>query len=425
MDTGAIDKGRQDKQIMQTQDTHILVLNRSFWPDIEATGQFLTELCERLVRKYKVTVIVGRSYYAEKDVFKPGRLYNRETFNGINILRVRHTRFWKGNLLGRIINWFTYGVLAFTAALKIKPKAIIACTDPPFLGIITMVLGRLKQVPFIYNCRDLYPDVAWEMGRLDKADLLGRIFDYLNKKAFSCACGVVCLGESMKNRIIGKGISREHIRVIPDWVDTSRIKPVSRSDNPLLEKFGLREKFVIMYSGNIGLSQDFRLILQSVAKINDWSSFYLVFVGEGALKESLKDETESLGLENVLFLSYQSPDMLSFSLSMADLHLIPLKKGMAGTIVPSKLYGIMAVAKPYLAITDKQSEPARLAGEFGCGLWVDPDDLEGIKQTIVWALSHPRELEKMGQIGRQLAETKFEKSVVIGEWFDVLNEKNI
>ncbi len=408
---------------MESKDKHILVFNRSFWPDIEATGQFLTELCEQLAKIYKVTVITGRSYYVQKENFRLGRLCCKELFNDIEILRVRHTRFWKGSLSGRIINWLTYSILAFIVALKIKPKIIIACTDPPFLGIIAMVLGRLKSIPFIYNCRDLYPDTALEIGRL-KHGFISYIFDYFNRKAFYKASFVVSLGLSMEDRLKSKGVSPDRLRVIPDWVDTSIIKPIAKIDNPLLEKFGLKNKFIIMYSGNIGLSQDFSPILQSIAMIRDLSSFYLVFIGEGAGKKHLKNEVKLLGLDNVLFFPYQPRDMLSLSLGMADLHIVPLKKGMAGASVPSKVYGIMAVARPYLAITDKESEPARLAEECGCGLWAMPGDIEAIAQAFSWAISHPDELERMGKNGREAAVTKFDKEVVIKEWFEVLDSFN-
>lgn len=406
---------------MQNQDKSILILNRSFWPDIEATGQFLTELCEQLAKIYKVTVITGSSYYIKKGSFKLFRLYSQETFNGIEILRVWHTRFWKISLIGRLINWCTYSISAFVVALNIKPKIIIACTDPPFLGIMAMILGRLKSIPFIYNCRDLFPDVAWGLGKLDQSSFLSRSYDYLNKKAFNSARLVVCLGQSMKNKLITKGIPEERIRVIPDWVDTSTIKPVLKKDNFFLKKLVLTNKFIIMHSGNLGLSQNLSLILQALTMVKNSSSFYLLFFGEGAAKESLKEQARLLGMENVLFLPYQTKDMLSFSLSMADLHIVSLKKKMLGAVVPSKVYGIMAAGRPYLAITDRGSEAARLAEKYGCGLWVDPDDAERIAESLDWALNHPHELEEMGQRARQLAETKFDKGIIINEWLKLLD----
>ncbi len=404
---------------MRDGNKHVLLINRSFWPDMEATGQFLTELCERLAEDYKITVIAGRSYYAQEKDFLPFRLYKKEIFNGIDILRVRHTRFWKISLIARITNWLTYSILTFMAALNMKPAVIIVCTDPPFSGIMAMILGSLKSVPYIYNCRDLFPDVAWSLGRLKKGNLLSQVYDCLNKKAFRSAYFVVCLGSSMKNRLIAKGIPGERIEVIPDWIDSSQVKPVPKADNYFLKKLLPVNEFVVMYSGNIGLSQNLEIILQAATLIKDRHSFYLVFLGEGAAKDGIKQKARLLGIKNALFLSYQPKETLAFSLGAADLHIVSLKKGMAGAVVPSKVYGILAAGRPYLAITDEESEAASIAKEYGCGLWVAADDVEKIADSLEWALNHPAELEAMGRRGRGVAETKFDKKIVINEWLEI------
>jgi glycosyltransferase involved in cell wall biosynthesis len=401
---------------------HILLFNRSFWPDIEATGQFLTQLCEQLAKKYRVTVVVGRSYYVKKDSFGPFCFCKRETLHGIEILRVRHTRFWKGRFLGRITNWLTYSLLAFIVALRLRPDLIIACTDPPFVGVIAFFISRLKSVPFIYNCRDLFPDVALELGRLQPG-LRSRMFDSLNKKALSAASVVVCLGQSMKERIEAKGIAEHHLMVIPDWADTTVIKPVPKENNHLLEKFNLRDTFVIMYSGNIGLSQDFNSLLHALTRVEEHFPFYLVFVGEGSGKRKLRRQTQSLGFRNAVFLSYQSIDTLSYSLSMADLHLVPLKKGMAGASVPSKVYGIMAAGRPYLAIADRESEPVRFVEEYRCGFWAPPGDVRKISDVIMQILGNTRELEEMGRRARNIAQERFDKNVVVSKWFALLDSQ--
>ncbi|MBI4335556.1 MAG: glycosyltransferase family 4 protein [Candidatus Omnitrophica bacterium] len=401
----------------------ILIFNRSFWPDMEATGQFITELSRRLAERYEVTVITGRSYYVKKDYFGIGRLYKRETYDGIEIFRIRHTRFWKKNLNGRIANWVTFSALALIAGLRKNADIIIVCTDPPFLGIIGMAIGRIKGTPFIYNCRDLFPDVAWGIGRIKKTNLLGRAFDYINKKALGRAARVICLGASMEKRIRQKDIPRIRIKRIPDWVDTCAVKPIPKDKNPLVKKFGLDGQFVIMHSGNIGLTQEFDSILKAAAMLKGSCPFSLVFIGEGAGKRCLKEKAESRGLsDHVFFFPYQPFDMLSYSLSLADLHVVAMKKGMAGAVVPSKVYGIMAAARPYLAVTDIDSEPADMAQRLGCGLWADPDKADKIAEAIRWAAGHPDQLRTMGMAARKTAVEEFDKNIIIQKWFAVLDE---
>ena len=407
---------------MNDHKGHILFLNRSFWPDLEATGQFFTELSIELAKNYRVTVLAGRSYYKAVAPFKTAAFYNYESFKGLEIIRIRNTLFWKKNLLGRLMNWLTYTVISLSVLLKENPELIIAGTDPPFLGIVANFIRRLKNIPYIYYCNDLYPDVSIALGKIKGSNLFSRCFDYLNRKALSGASLVVCPGQSMKNRIRAKGIREEDILVIPFWVDIERIKPITRDKNYLIKEYGLEDKFILMYSGNFGFLQDFSGILQALAKIKDISRLAIVFIGEGARKEELKTEVASRGIKSTIFLSYQPLELLSFSLGMADLHLVPLKKGAAGTVVPSKVYGIMAVARAYLAVTDKESEPAIFAREFGCGLWADPLDFDAIAAHISWAMSAPQELENMGKAGRQFIEADFNQAKVMGEWLKIIEK---
>jgi len=406
---------------VQQKLKHILVMNRSFWPDTEATGQFITELCKGLTDKYEITVISGRSYYIKEDNFKLFCLYKKERLGKIKILRARHTRFWKTNLAGRIINWTTYTLIAFSLALQTKVDLIIVATDPPFLGIAAMLLGKIKSIPFIYNCRDLYIDAAVALGKLKPHGLVARSYDYFDTIAFNSSLAIVPLGVNMGNRLIVKGVAKEKIRVISDWVDTNIIKPVPKEQNPLLDKFGLKGKFVIMYSGNIGLTQDLDLILKVAADFKARSSVFFIFAGEGAAKENLKRLAAALAINNILFLPYQPIDMLSYSLSMADLHIISFKKCLSAAIVPSKMYGIMSTGRPYLIVGDQESEPARIARDFQCGLWAQAGDIEAITKSIAWSYDHQPELTQMGINGRRVAEEKFAKDVVIKEWLNLLD----
>jgi len=401
---------------------NILLLNRSFWPDIEATGEFLTELCLGLKESHSITVIAGRSYFIKEKRFRGINFYRREKLDDIDILRVRHTVFWKGNLAGRLINWLTYSVYSSLLLLFVKkPDVIIVCTDPPFLGIIVMVIGRLRGVPFIYNCQDIYPDVALVLGKL-REGMLSKTFDFFNKKALYSARFVVPIGKSMKDRLVAKKVPEGKIKIIPYWIDISKIKPLPKNENPFLKELKLENKFIIMYTGNIGLSQDFIPILNALEKVKE--EVCLFFLGHGVKKDFLKDKARLMGLENVFFIPHQPREKLPIFLSMADLHLIPLIKGMSGAIVPSKMYTIIAAGKPYLAITDPDSEPAVLAKEYNCGLWAAPADEAAITDRIVWAVRHPKELQEMGSNCRKLAETKFDKNIIIKEWFNLLEEIN-
>jgi putative colanic acid biosynthesis glycosyltransferase WcaI len=401
----------------QTGD--IVIFNRSFWPDIEATGQLLTSLAEQLSKNYPITFVAGRSYYTETDGFQGVQIFRYENHKGINIIRLRHTRFWKKNLIGRLVNWSSYTLLALMIGLlKIRPKLIIVNTDPPFLGIVGMILKYWHKVPLIYNCRDLFPDIAIELGML-KEGVISRTFDFLNNKALSYSDMVVPLGNSMKQKLEQQGVVPNHIKVIPDSVDTDFLKPIERNASKILGELDLNGKFVVMYSGNIGLSQDFSSILKAAALVH--VPFMLVFVGDGSGKDDLMKESSELGLKNIISLPYQPYDELPNSLNIADLHLIPLKREISGSIVPSKLYPILAIGKPYLAIANQESEPVNIAKQFGCGLWAEPGDVIDIKEKIEWSIKNRPKLLEMGMVGRKIALECYNKDKVTKEWVKTID----
>lgn len=399
----------------------ILLLNRSFWPDVEATGQFLGELCEGIAEKYQVVAICGNSYFEDKNLFSFDADNLGKNFESINIIRVWHTRLWKGNLIGRVINWLTYCISAFIVALRQRFDVAIICTDPPFLSLIGAALKWLKDRPFIINCRDLYPDVALALGKM-KQGFFCSVFDYINKKSFCMASCVVCLGPSMATRLVQKGLPERKIKVIPDWADTQSIKPILKKDNRFIPRIETRNEFIIMYSGNLGLSQEFELILEALFTVSKEEPIQIVFIGEGVGKKKLKRKINVMGFNNVSFFSYQPKEELAHSLSAADLHLIPLKKGLKGAIVPSKLYGVMAAGRPYIAITDEESEPAIFAKEKACGLLADPDSVESIVAALKWACNNKDELIEIGKRGRALAEKQFDKKIVIQKWLSLLEK---
>ncbi len=401
------------------KSTDIVIFNRSFWPDIEATGQLLTDLAEQLSKNYTITFVAGRSFYNETDRFKGIQFFRYEHHKGINIIRLRHTRFWKKNLLGRLVNWSSYTLLALTVGLlKIRPKLIIVNTDPPFLGIVGLILKYWHKVPLIYNCRDLFPDIAIELGML-KEGVISRTFDFLNNKALSHSDLVVPLGNSMKLKLEKKGVDPNHIKVIPDSVDTDFLKPIETDGRKILGELDLNGKFVVMYSGNIGLAQDFSSILKAASLIDD--TFTLVFIGDGSGNDDLMKESSELRLKSIIFLPYQPYDQLPNSLNIADLHLIPLKKEISGSIVPSKLYPILAIGKPYLAIANHESEPVDIAKRFGCGLWAEPGDVIDIKEKIEWSIKNRPKLLEMGMVGRKIALERYDKDKVTKEWVKTID----
>lgn len=398
----------------------IFFINRSFYPDIEATGQFYTELAESLSKKFDITFICGLSFFV-KDKNDGFSIYRKEKFGKINIIRVKHTLFWKENILGRIINWLTFSINSFFILLKVRPKILICGTDPPILGIICYVLKKLKSINYIYSCNDLYPDIAIALNTF-KNKFIINIFEYLNKKALKNSLKITVLGEDMKELIKKKGIEEKKIFIIPNWVDTKRIVPVDKDKNLFLKKYNFNNKFLIMYSGNIGLPHNLENLIYALEKIKD-KDFIMIFIGDGVKKKEIfKIVKEKNLLDKVLFLPYQPREFLSHSLSAADIHIVSLKKEAKGACVPSKIYGILASGRPFLSISDKNSNSSLIAEKYKCGIICEPDNVEDIKNKIEWAIENKEKLNEMGKKARKVAVLKFDKEIIMNKWEKFLEE---
>ena len=396
---------------------HLLFLNRSFWPDLEATGQNLTELCEDLSVEHDVTVIAGPSYH----VLTPQRgLWTKDKLGRINILRTWGTRFPKRRLLARMANLGSYFVLAGLAALTVtKPDVIVVATDPPLLGALGVWLKHRWRCPLVYNIRDLYPDVAEANGGVKNPLLLG-LLKWSNDLASAKADKLVVLADDMRRRVVAKGVPDHKIAIVHNNVDCRKMHPIE----PNAFRARWTDKFVVMYSGNLGLSQQLETVLDAADLLRADQRIVFLMVGEGARKNWLKDRARDLKLMNVEFLPYQPKERLAESLSAADLHLIPLLKAATGAIVPSKIYGILAVGRPFVAMTDENAEAARLARDYAVGFVATPGDAAGLARVISNGADKRAELQKMGCSARRLAIEEYDRPIIARKFSAVISSVN-
>lgn len=400
---------------------NILFFNRSFYPDFESTGQLLTELSEDLTGYgHKVTVIAGNSRVKTK---KFQLFISRDKYKLIEILRVGQTGFFKNYLFFRLINLATYFINAFLAGflVKDKPDVVVAQTDPPVLGLLGYFFAKWYKAKFIYYCNDIYPEIGIVTGKLTNP-ILNLLLRQINMFSFKNADKIVCIGESMQKNIISKGIEKNKVKVVHYWADTSLLYPVDKEKNLFISSNNLKNKFIVMYSGNIGLTQNLDNVIEVARYFKEKKDLLFLFIGEGVSKSNLITLSKSYGLSNVNFLPYVSKDSLQYSLSAADIHLIPFQKGLSGVLVPSKVYGILACGKPFIAWVDKESEIYTIAHNYKCGMTVMPDDLEGMTKAIEWTINNPKELEKMGKNSRETAINYFDRKIGTAVFNKLLQE---
>src|SRR5438094_495897 len=292
----------------------LLVLNQYYWPGIEATAQLLTDLCEALAQDAEVTVITGMLRGHED---APRRLVR----NGVRIVRVPSTSFERSRLLARASNYVTYLTNALVHGLRgRRPDVVLCMTDPPIVADIALVIAKRYRVPLVVVSQDVFPEIAVQLKRLENPVAM-RLLRSLVSLYLRRADRIVAIGDTMRRRLEEKGAPPERVRVIPNWVDTKRLRP-SENGNEWSTTVGLDGKFVVMHSGNVGHAQDLDSLVRSATFLRDLEDLLIMIIGTGARRAELVALTERLETEQVHFLYYQSPGVLPQSLSAADVHVV-------------------------------------------------------------------------------------------------------
>jgi colanic acid biosynthesis glycosyl transferase WcaI len=382
----------------------VIFLNRSFYPDITATAQLLTELCESLVKDfgYQVTVIAGRPLVVENNsmnIWPIGKIIAKENFKGIEIIRIKNTVFSPKYFLGRMANYLSYFFLSFLAFFKVKePDLIVALTDPPIIGLVGFSASLCFKVPLLISVKDVFPEAALGLD-IRQNKLMLFFLDQINRFCLKKADYLVALGKTMAQRLMEKGAKKENISIISEWADTSKIFPVSKR-NVFSQANHLDDFFVVMYSGNLGASSGLETLIGAARLLKDYQDMLFVFIGEGIRKDALIKLANNYKLKNIKFFSYQPLDTLVYSFSSADIFIITLKKGLAGFSLPSKVYPILASGRPYVASVEEESEIAQITREFNCGAISRPEDPQDLAEKILNFYKNKELRVKMGENAR-------------------------
>jgi putative colanic acid biosynthesis glycosyltransferase WcaI len=396
----------------------ICFFNRSYWPDQAATGQLLTELAEDLVARHgcDVTVVAGRALHASTSGGTHRRAVARETHNGVTILRANGTRFGTSRFAGRAANYLTYFASAGWAALDIgRPDVVVSLTDPPILGLAARWAARRTGARFVFLCEDIFPEVAALLEDFHN-ELVNRSLDRINRVLLRDADAIVALGDRMRRRLVEeKGADPSRISIIHNWADCEAITPQPK-DNGFAREHGLHDRFVLMHSGNVGLSQNLDVLVEAADRLRDKQRLTIAIVGGGSRRAALEAEVARRGLSNVRFLPYTAKERLHESFAAADAFLVALKAGIEGYIVPSKVYGILAAGRPYIAAIDPSAEPAAIVRDYGCGLLAAPGDPDALAGAIAAMHDDPAATRLMGQRARAAA-LQFDRRAAVANYY--------
>jgi colanic acid biosynthesis glycosyl transferase WcaI len=379
---------------------HVLVLNEYFPPDTSATAKNADLAVAALAKKHQVTVLAGRPSY-DPTARHPLYLLRREARGSLTVERVGSTAFPRFRMPRRVCNYLSYLALAIPRALAIESDVVLAMTDPPIEGIAGALVSRLSGRPFVYNIRDMYPDMAVGGGIVRSSGWRGSLIDRweaMHRRALQHATRVIVLGEDMRERIVAKGVDPARIAVVRDAVPFPETLPAI--DHPIVREIRGEFRFVLVHAGNLGFYGAWQTLLDC-ARMLESEGVGLVFVGEGAKKAEV--EKAAQGQMNVRFMPFRPTAEVPYVMAAGDLHVVTVRRGLEGVVVPSKVYGILAAGRPLLAMATDKTEVARFAGRDGCGLAADPDDPASAAESVRKVMNAPGTLAEMGRRARELA----------------------
>ena len=406
----------------------LLIYAHYYIPDTASTGQILRELAEGMLDQFDITIIcVVPSYLGTiEDKYKTKKYY-KEKINGVKVLRIRVPEFSKANKKSRIKNILSYFFGAMSATFKVgKQDYVFSISQPPILGGLLGVWGKwVKHAKYIYNIQDFNPEQTLAVG-YTKNKLITDAMMWFDK--FSCKRSdlIITVGrdlvETVQNRFKGKKVPKTVM--INNWIDEKEIYPLNQEHPKVVafkEKYGLNDKFVIMYSGNIGLYYDLEELIKVVRKFKsgtkttDGREVVFAFVGAGSVLDKLTAYVDKHNMNNVVFIPYQDKADLIYSLNAGDVHWCVNAKGIKGVSCPSKAYGIMAAGKAILGVLENGTEVRGLIEECNCGKCCEPGDYAEVTKIIEWYIENAgnKEIKQMGMNGRAYLEKNLTREVSV------------
>lgn len=386
---------------------NLLVLCPHFAPDVAPTGEVMTSITHALAeRGHRLHIVTSLPWYRLHDVEPEwsGRPWRTEATDWGSITRLHPFPTDKTNIPARAAGFlgFTGGSTVAAIASRSRADAAMVMSPPLPLGLAGWVASTVRRIPWVFNIQDVFPDVAVELGAITNPRVIAAA-SWLERFLYRRADAVTVLSEDLRDNVAAK-IARHdpsRVRVIPNFVDTERIAPADRMTT-YREQYGLGDRTVVMYAGNVGMSQSLDLVVEAARRFGDRDDVCFVINGGGSSLEELR--AAAGGLDNLRFVEMQPRERLPEVLASGDLHVIPLRTGLARSSVPSKLYSILAAGRPVVASVDPGTEVARTVGAASAGLAVDPDDADAFCAALGELLDDEARRKEMGLAGRSYVE---------------------
>ena len=408
---------------MSNNKLRLVVLCPHFAPDLAPTGVVMTRIVTELAaRGHELHVVTSLPWYRNHAIEQGwgGRLWRTEKTEWGSIIRVHpFPGKSKSNLLRRALGFiaFSYAVgirSVHADGLPFKVDGVLAMSPPLTLGLTGWCTKIIRRAPLVFNIQDVFPDAAIQTGAISNKKIIAAA-KWLERVSYRRSDAVVLLSQDLRTNIANKIDAKHHHRlhVIPNFVDTVAITPQDRMTNYRSE-LGIGDQLVVMYAGNVGFSQSLNLVVEAAAKFPEVA---FVVNGDGAARKKLQEDCAELA--NVYFGDYQPIERLSEVLATGDIHLVPLRTGLAAVSVPSKSYSILAAGRPMLAAIDLNTEIPNMLQQSGAGIAVEPDNAPAFIEALGRLVNNRDQLSEMGANGRKWVETHASPASVAARYEEI------
>ncbi len=381
--------------------TKILLLCQHYYPEMVSTGLHMTELTTKMVElDTSIQINVFCAEPAKEEYFQDSIKSNDE-YKAVKIKRVSNIGKQHGSISSRVLFSLLFFIKTLNYAIiqRNRYDIIICTTNPPIVSIIPYLIKKLFRKPYIIIVYDVYPDIAVKLGIIKEFRFIAIFFRWLNVRVYNAAEKVVVIGVDMAElvRKSMKIADENKLSLIHNWSDKNTVTPIRKDENTFIKKYNLQKKKILLYSGNMGRTHNIEPILEAAKVLKDEENIIFIFIGSGAKKKKISDFKEQNGLNNILQLPYQPIEIISHTLSSADIAFVCLEKEFTGLSVPSKAYGIMAAKVPIIGLLDSQSEIAKMLKKHNCGLIWEDGSTQTLSELIIQMLNNESELNNMAQ----------------------------
>ena len=399
--------GKQEESISKKTERQTLwVVTELYYPEETSTGYYLTRAAEGLADDFQVKVLCGQPNYSARGTKAP----KRETHKKVEIFRAAGTTLDKNVILFRLINMLTLGISVFFKAVGHFQKGdkIMVVTTPPSLPFITAIAALFKGASYVLLIHDNYPEILIAANKAKEGSFFVNVLNYFNRWLYKYASKIIVCGRDMFELVKGKTEGLDiPIETIQNWAELENVQPFPRTENALLKELGIEDRLVFLYAGNMGYPNDIESIIECAAKLVDDKRFSFVFLGAGVKRKWLEKAITEKSLKNVKLLDPRPRSEQNIFLNACDVAIVTLVKKMWGVSMPSRTYNILAAGKPILALTENESEIAKVVEEDNVGWTVPPGEPEMLLKKLFEIYDSRDNFQKLSENARRSALEKY------------------